>query len=230
MKYVALKVRQDNLMYLLYDDNNAIAFDVFDPITIEMALSSTFHKPIMLSSELSSTCTPRKLLCVFTTHHHFDHNSGNNYLKNKGYTIYDGTNLKDGDVINGVEVISTPCHTLDSFCFKIDNYLITGDTFFFLGCGKFFEGNSKLMDQAIKKVRIRVSPDVLMLYGHDYSETNIKFTETFYKLPSNIKKKKFLTLGEEILYNPFINWKKVQTLGFCKDLEDLRNKKNKFKL
>lgn len=225
MDFVALKVRQDNFMYLFYNNESAIIFDPYDIKVVEKALACDFTKKIYGENELEVSRKKRHLLSVFVTHSHYDHNRDVNFFKN--VPIYSGKTLFDGLIINDVLCIHTPCHTLDSYCFKIGNYLVTGDTFFYLGVGKFFEGNGLMMAEAIEKL-LKLDENVTLLYGHDYSGINYAFAKQFFTIPDDLKRKTFLSLREEKLYNPFIRWKDVKNMGKARDIDDLRQMKDSF--
>lgn len=237
LKAIGIIVSQDNnLMWIIHDDVNAIAFDGTDVETLENFL--TLNVPqndkilIIHAKELSNFKTkrkePLKLKNIFTTHHHFDHSGGNPKLRQKGYNIYDGKNLQEKELeINNFKIkcLHTPCHTRDSFCFLVNNqFLITGDTIFFLGCGKFFEGTGSEMQKNFEKIK-NLDSNILCCYGHDYSKTDYRFAKQYFPdLPVEFEKKKILSLGEEKKWNPFMNAENLNT-----NIDELRKKKNNFK-
>lgn len=218
INFITVKVRKDNLMYLFYTDDVAFSVDVYEAKIIDYLLNLTLiHKSVYTVNELSDLkphIKKRQLLFSLTTHHHFDHSNGNHILRIlwPSITIYIGTNIKDNEIISndGIKVlcIKTPCHTLDSVCYFInDKYLITGDFIFKIGCGRFFEGNSQMFIDGLHKIFKLVDDDALILYGHDYTESNLKFAMT--KINYNdrdidlIKNNIFLTLKDEKRLNPF---------------------------
>lgn len=226
MDFVILKVRIDNHMYLFYDEDTAIAFDPYDYEIIDAALSSNFNKKIYEMKDLKKDRSKkRRLKCVFVTHSHYDHNR--DVEKIKDIPVYSGDNLKNGQIIENILCLHTPCHTKDSFCFKIQNYLITGDTFFYLGVGKFFEGTPEMMIECMNILE-KMDENIILLYGHDYSEINYRFASKFFKIPDEIREKKFLTIKEEKMYNPFIRWKDLKNEGKILDLKNLREMKDAF--
>lgn len=104
--------------------------------------------------------------------------------------------------------IYTPCHTLDSYCYAISaddgetyKYVLTGDFIFKLGCGRFFEGDSMMFYDSLSTLINILDDNCMMLYGHDYYETNRRFTEQFYKVEGCDEF--FLSLREEKKYNIF---------------------------
>lgn len=218
INFVVVRVRKDNLMYLFYTDDIAFSIDAYEAKIIDYLLNLTLiHKNVYTINELfglKSHTKKRQLLFSLTTHHHFDHSDGNRILQTLWPTIpiYTGTNIKDNEIIskNGIEIlcIKTPCHTIDSVCYLINSkYLITGDFIFKIGCGRFFEGNSQMFINGLQKIFKLVNNDVLILYGHDYTESNLKFAIT--KINYNnkdidlIKNNIFLTLRDEKRLNPF---------------------------
>lgn len=248
MEFVSILVRTDNLMYLVYDDEFAISIDSFEPDIIDKALSCVFHKTFYTKCELinlPSRTNKRKLIASLTTHSHYDHAGGDSRLKRIfpdiiQYSGFYDNPVNDGQVINiknfVIECIDTKCHTLDSFCFYINKkWLFTGDTVFFLGCGKFFEGTGQQMLEALQKIKKRVDENTLVLYGHDYRKNNVAFQKTInenlltpYKLPEGIEEKMFLTLKEEIEYNPFFRIIEING-GDSHPITELRKAKDNYK-
>lgn len=74
-----------------------------------------------------------------------------------------------------------------------------------------------------------VMEDVYVLYGHDYFDINLRFTEQFFK--PNISSDFFLNLPDEIKNNPFINYIKSFNGQFGRDrsVTKLREMKDRFK-
>ncbi|CAD25089.2 HYDROXYACYL GLUTATHION HYDROLASE [Encephalitozoon cuniculi GB-M1] len=233
----------NNYMHLFYDDDAAFCVDASNPRILLKALGINFKKSIYDEKEIFSMGEDRKkrreLVYLFTTHKHLDHSAGIRCISEespntKTISGFSGDICKSGDKFRfkdvEIECFHTPCHTVDSFCFYVgEKYLATGDTLLFLGCGKFFGGTPGQMIKNIEEIKKRVNHDAVLLYGHDYSEQNIRFTEEFYHVPEEIKKKKFLKLAEEIKYNPFFNLKKVSIEGSEEEvMGKLRERKNKF--
>ncbi|KAM0671547.1 hydroxyacylglutathione hydrolase [Ordospora colligata] len=207
-----------NYMHLIYNEDVMICIDACRFDVLKKALRVEFTESVYSAQQILAMedCTnERRLVCVLTTHRHSDHIGGIDELKSEMPSIRLISGFEDeicahGDIldIEGIEVecIHTPCHTSDSFCYYIARkYLATGDTLFLLGCGKFFEGTARQMIDAIEKIKARVDPEALMLYGHDYNEQNIRFTENFYIVPKSIKNKRFLKLQDEAEYNLFFD-------------------------
>lgn len=249
MNFVAIGVRLDNLMYIIYDDDYAISVDSYDPDIINEALSCRFDKQFYKSEELKqlkNTFRKRELLGSLTTHSHFDHSNGDKKLKMmfpniKQISGFSENACEDGQVIKlkdfKIECIDTKCHTQDSFCFYVnDRWLFTGDTIFFLGCGYFNDGTGSQMAEAFLRIKERVNTDALVLYGHDYRENDIQFVKNIpqtllkkYEIPANIGEKMWLTLGEEIRYNPFFRILEIEG-DKASNFSKMREAKNNFKI
>ncbi|ELQ74653.1 Glyoxylase [Trachipleistophora hominis] len=223
-----------NLMYMVYNEKYAVAFDTTDVKILEHALkieprSMLMEKEDVLKSEAK---VDRKLLAVFTTHHHWDHSHGNDDVMLLTENVFHGKNLEEKVYkFEDFEVfaLSTPCHTEDSYSFLIDDYLILGDTLLYLGCGKFFEGTAKDMKACFEKLKKNVKPEVICCYGHDYADTGYKFAREYFDVPEEYRLKRLLTFGEELAYNPFINFQKLVDRKAIKGLTELRTIKNRYK-
>ncbi|KAM0686602.1 Cytoplasmic glyoxalase II [Conglomerata obtusa] len=248
MKLVSILIHEDNFTHICYNSSIAIAFDASDSDTLLLALSKSFEKEIYKSSEILSLQDhpTRKLEYIFTTHHHLDHSSGNKklldycgnvlaYSKSTVKIAHNGTfdenfTLELTDF--SLSVIHTPCHTKDSCCFKIETdrkFIVTGDTLFYLGVGKFFEGCGADMVNCIDKIK-NIGDDYVCLYGHDYRKANLKFVEKFWQVPINIQKKMFLQIQDEKMYNPFMNFPRLNRQGSNDHIMDnLREEKNNLK-
>lgn len=231
MQFAAILARSDNYMYLFYDDTHAMSFDPFDPTLIDLAPSKKLNKEFYTKETLQAEGShPKRILLYnFTTHSHYDHCGGNHslakmHLQLKFVSKFENNAQDLDNFFNGqVIAISTPCHTMDSMCYLVDDrYLVTGDTLFKLGCGKFFEGTAADMKQSFDNIIRNVKRDVILLYGHDYNFSNLKFAKLFKEIPEEICTKRFLTLGEELQFNPFLSEMTE------KQLQELRTKKNNF--
>ncbi|KAK1349628.1 hydroxyacylglutathione hydrolase [Hamiltosporidium tvaerminnensis] len=247
MKFVAINIFSDNFSYLFYNDEEAFCVDPAEPLYIIDALSKSFDKIFYHKDEISSLpniSKPRKLVYSFTTHEHPDHAIGDDVIQNKipssiHKSLYKNT-FKDNETVSMTEgttitCLDTPGHTFYSACFYVQDisglsYILTGDTIFFLGCGKIFTENPEKMVTSLDRIVETVKPDTLFLYGHNYNKTNVKFTEkVFKKVPENIQNKTFLTLKEEIEFNPFLNLSKCLPKGTKVDkMIYLRKMKDEF--
>lgn len=243
LDFISIRVQEDNLMYLFFDETSAFSFDASSPKAILHALSCDFQKQNYTEDEIYQLkpSKNRKLLYSFTTHSHFDHNGGDAELKKlyptinmvnfSNYKNFDNFNISKFEVIP----IETPCHTLDSLCYLVKNtltnksYTVTGDFIFKLGCGKFFEGNAAMFIDSLNKLISKLDKSTLLLYGHDYYIANRKFTEQFYSI--NDCENFFLTLEEEQKYNPFFKAMNSEIIEGEKEerIDKLRKLKNNFK-
>lgn len=240
MDFISIRVREDNLMYLFFDDSYAFSFDSYLPNVILHAISCDFDKQNYLQSEILQLekTKNRKLLYSFTTHGHFDHNGGDCQLKSMypQVEMINFTNKRsicvDKFTINCIE---TPCHTLDSLCYLIKNtetekvYVVTGDFIFKLGCGRFFEGDALMFISSLDYLLSFINKDALFLYGHDYFDANKRFAEKFY--PIEGCENFFLTLEEEMKSNPFFRPVDIKSVTGTREekIKKLREMKNNFK-
>lgn len=97
--------------------------------------------------------------------------------------------LKDGDkfFLGNLEVtvIHTPGHTQGGVCFKIEDNLFSGDTLFkgSIGRSDLYGGNPKVLIDCIKEKILNLGDDIKVWPGHGESTT----------------------IGEEKLFNPYLN-------------------------
>jgi len=178
MKVVIVPVLEDNYSYLLIDEKAAVAAAV-DPVEPEKVLAAAKKENV-------------KVEAILTTHHHWDHASGNKKMLEliPGLPVYGGDEridalnkfVKQDDTISvgslQLKVHFTPCHTTGHVLYEVtgsEKALFTGDTLFVGGCGKFFEGNPQQMHHALVEV-VRSLPDETKIYpGHEYTQSNLKF-------------------------------------------------------
>ncbi len=168
---------------------------------------------------------------VLNTHAHPDHIYGNNpiikvFLSSKilihqtalDYVSPRSEGVDEGDEIDfgrqKLQVIHTPGHCPEHISFIMGDNIFLGDTVFVSGCGNVkFRGKVEDLYETFA-FKLSSLPDSLRMFcGHDYAETNLKFTLDL--LPQNKAAKKKLeeiaedrfprsTLGEERKYNPFM--------------------------
>ncbi|KAK9711975.1 Metallo-beta-lactamase superfamily [Popillia japonica] len=186
MKVIILPALADNYMYLIVDENTKQAA-VVDPVEPETVMKEVEKQGVNLSK-------------VLTTHHHWDHASGNQKLltmvkkSNSVLQVYGGDEriggLTDkvqhgdkfmiGDI--NVECLFTPCHTTGHICYYLTvaeqtPAVFTGDTLFVAGCGRFFEGTAEQMHSALID-KLGNLPDSTQVYcGHEYTLQNLKFAQ-----------------------------------------------------
>lgn len=132
---------------------------------------------------------------ILTTHHHQDHTSGNEELKEAtGCSIVGPRGEADkipgidqavgeGDTFRfgGVEVhvIETPGHTRGHITYFIPSagVAFAGDTLFALGCGRIFEGTPEMMHASLQKLAA-LPGDTRIYCGHEYTQSNARFALT----------------------------------------------------
>ena len=166
----------DNYIWCIHDNVNAIVVDPGDPVVVDQFLKQ--HN-LNLSS-------------ILITHHHFDHTGGVLELKNKFSPHIYGplgningidTFVSEGDIVVDnllkmeFEVYEIPGHTLDHIAFKSQNNLFCGDTIFSSGCGRVFEGTHFQMYNSLKKLA-SFSDDTKIYCAHEYTLNNINFAKS----------------------------------------------------
>ncbi|WP_020587685.1 hydroxyacylglutathione hydrolase family protein [Desulfobacter curvatus] len=160
------KYGADNLGYLVYSENCAIAIDPGAPDKM-----AKFASEKNISIEI-----------VTNTHTHADHTQGNNALvKRTNARFIDCTTFSHGQVLDlkdatGLEVISTPGHTMDSLCFKGDRFVVTGDTLFNATVGNCFSGDLESFFKSLKQL-MALPGDTLVYAGHDYVLDSLKYAK-----------------------------------------------------
>jgi len=141
-----------------------------------------------------------RLVKTLETHVHADHITGSGALRDKTGCVtvmgkkaeVDTVSMRvdEGDVIevDGIrlDVLYTPGHTDDSYCFKMPEMVFTGDTLLIRGTGRtdFQHGSSRAGYESIFN-KILTLPDETLVYpGHDYKGDTVS------------------TIGEERAFNP----------------------------
>ena len=173
-----IRIGFDNFSYVIYCPNEHKAAIVDPSYDASKALD------FISSNNL-------ELEYVIITHHHGDHSSDTQRIKNTiplamivaseidGQKLHvnvdkfvsDRERLKLGELT--LEFILTPGHTAGGICIIVDNKaLITGDTLFIGDCGRTDLPNGSLADM-FKTLNEKIKPlqDHLIVYpGHDYGE------------------------------------------------------------
>lgn len=154
-----------------------------------------------------------------------------------------------------VKSLFTPCHTSGHMCYFIhsgdsssDPVCFTGDTLFIAGCGRFFEGSAENMFSSLKI--LQSLPDNTKVFcGHEYTVSNLKFAShvephnkvTAEKLAWALERRSKQestvpsSIGEELLYNPFMRVSEESVQKFTKEsdpvavMQTLRKCKDAFK-
>lgn len=193
MKVHHIPCLEDNYSYLIIDDGTKEAA-VVDPVEPE--------KVLKVADEHGAA-----IKLVLTTHHHWDHASGNDKIKQlvPGIKVYGGSidnvrgctdKVENGDKIQlgndtSILALHTPCHTKGHISYYVtakeaeDPAVFTGDTLFIAGCGKFFEGTAEQMYQSLC-VTLGSLPKPTRVYcGHEYTVKNLQFALTVE--PDNVK-------------------------------------------
>jgi len=184
MKVVQVPVLSDNIAYLLIDERAAVAAAV-DPAEPEKVIAAAKREGV-------------EIVCVMTTHHHWDHAGGNEALLGliPNLPVYGGDDRipkLTNKVGNGgafmvgsiqVDVFFTPCHTTGHVLYVASGdatqpkALFSGDTLFIGGCGRFFEGSPSQMYHALIEVVASLPKDTQVFCGHEYTEQNLRFALT----------------------------------------------------
>jgi sulfur dioxygenase len=148
-----------------------------------------------------------KLVKAVDTHLHADHITGLGALRDRTQCItvmgersrVDVVSMRvaDGDRLEieglGLEVLYTPGHTDDSYCFRMDDRVFTGDTLLIRGTGRtdFQNGDARAQYQSIFGRLLALAEETLVYPGHDYKGDTVS------------------TIGEERRSNPRLQVKSV---------------------
>ena len=160
-----------------------------------------------------------KLSCILNTHHHWDHVGGIAGLINefgipvytpKNETVRGSTNpVSEGDIINfselglNIRILDVPGHTSGAIAYYTEKMLFSGDTLFTAGCGRLFEGSPTEMYHSLSKIK-KLSNDVLVYCGHEYTVSNLEFASTVEKNNQSIQKRLSMALQTRKLGQPTV--------------------------
>ena len=225
MKVIPLLQLSDNYAYLIVDEETR-KVGVVDCAEAASVLETVEAEGLDLTA-------------ILATHHHFDHVAGHGDLLavQPELTVYGGeeqipgltTLVRDGDSISVGNLegraMLVPGHTKGhvAYYFPDDAVVFTGDTLFAGGCGRLFEGTPATMLKSLSS--LRALPDETKVYfGHEYTETNLRFALTLepgneelkrkheWVLEQNRKHKPTTpsTIGEEKRTNPFFRWESAE--------------------
>jgi sulfur dioxygenase len=141
-----------------------------------------------------------KLVKAVDTHVHADHISGLGSLRDhtrcvtvmgrKSAADVVSMRVDEGDRIEietvAMDVLYTPGHTDDSYCFVMADRVFTGDTLLIRGTGRtdFQHGDSRMAYHSLFNKLLKLSDDVLIYPAHDYKGDTVS------------------TIGEEKAFNP----------------------------
>ena len=148
-----------------------------------------------------------RLVKAVDTHLHADHITGLGALRDRTHCItvmgersrVDVVSMRvaDGDrlLIEGVEleVLYTPGHTDDSYCFRMEDRVFTGDTLLIRGTGRtdFQNGDARAQYESIFGRLLRLPDETLVYPAHDYKGDTVS------------------TIGEERRSNPRLQVKSI---------------------
>ena len=213
MLHVAqFRYSSDNLAYLIYGEEMAIAVDGGAVEEIEQFLAE---------NQLT-------LQQVINTHSHYDHTSGNDALLKRHKTRFlscyqlssQGHLLLENDTII---IHTTPGHTEDSLCFQVQQTLLTGDTLFNGTIGNCFSGRSDLFYQSIKDL-MTLPKETIIYAGHDYVRDSLLFAKKLE--PENEYLDRFMayydadhvysTLADEFQINPYLRFNDEKMIAVMK--------------
>jgi sulfur dioxygenase len=141
-----------------------------------------------------------KLVKAVDTHLHADHITGLGALRDRTRCITVMGEQSQVDVVSmriaegdrltiegmALDVIYTPGHTDDSYCFKLEDRVFTGDTLMIRGTGRtdFQNGSARAQYDSIFNRLLRLPDDTLVFPAHDYKGDTVS------------------TIGEEKRFNP----------------------------
>lgn len=180
VKIIPIKILDDNYVWLIIKNNQAIAIDVGD------------EKPVLdylKSHEL-------ELVAIIITHHHHDHIGGvanlkSHYPNAKIYAhqnhlddinVVSSVNCDEGDLFEllGIDfkVWRTAGHTDTHLSYLCDidgrTHVFCGDTLFSGGCGRVFTGTIEQLFDSME--RFNALPENTLFYPtHEYTLSNLKF-------------------------------------------------------
>lgn len=194
MKIYPLNALKDNYIWLIQKKEQVIIVDPSEAIT----LIDFFTK-----NQLNPTA-------ILLTHHHDDHTSGVNQLKNHypKIKVYGSCEVEkftthmveDSQVFSlldlTIKVIKTAGHTKAHISYLIDNqYLFCGDALFSAGCGRVFTSDYKAQYETLNKFNA-LSDKIKVYPAHEYTLSNLTFSE--YVMPNNNFIKEYKTKIEKI--------------------------------
>ncbi|MDR2862235.1 MAG: MBL fold metallo-hydrolase [Syntrophobacterales bacterium] len=204
----------DNLAYLIYGEEEAIAVDGGAVEEIGQFLEE---------NQLT-------LQHVINTHSHYDHTSGNDALlkRHKARFLSCYQLSSQGHLLlenNAIIVHPTPGHTEDSLCFQVRQILLTGDTLFNGTIGNCFSGRDDLFYQSVKDI-MTLSEETTIYAGHDYVRDSILFAKKLE--PENEHLNRFMsyydadhvysTLADELQINPYLRFNDEKMIAVMKRL------------
>jgi glyoxylase-like metal-dependent hydrolase (beta-lactamase superfamily II)/rhodanese-related sulfurtransferase len=148
-----------------------------------------------------------KLVKAVDTHLHADHITGLGALRDRTHCVtvmgerskvdVVSMRLAEGDKLTiegmALDVLYTPGHTDDSYCFTMADRVFTGDTLLIRGTGRtdFQNGDPRAQFDSIFNKLLRLPDQTMVFPAHDYKGETVS------------------TIGEERLFNPRLQVKSV---------------------
>jgi hydroxyacylglutathione hydrolase len=210
MKIKQFRYSADNLGYLIYGENEAMAVDGG---AVEKILSFVREKNL-------------RLTYVTNTHSHGDHTVGTRrLLETSGAAFLDNKTVREKKAIeladSSIAVYHTPGHTADSVTFHVNNLLVTGDTLFNGTVGNCFSGDLKGFYHSLKHL-MSLPDDTVVYAGHDYVKDSMAAARRIE--PENQDIDRFLagytgnlirsTLADERKINPYLRFNEPAVVAF----------------
>jgi sulfur dioxygenase len=141
-----------------------------------------------------------KLVKAVDTHLHADHITGLGALRDRTHCITVMGEQSQVDVVSmriaegdrltiegmSLDVMYTPGHTDDSYCFRMDDRVFTGDTLLIRGTGRtdFQNGDARAQYESIFNRLLKLPDETMVFPAHDYKGDTVS------------------TIGEEKRHNP----------------------------
>ncbi len=174
-----------------------------------------------------------KLDQIWITHHHDDHTSGVEALRDGAEVIGHGKDagrlppldraVAEGDRFQlgetDVKVFDVSGHTVGHIAFYLptERDVFTADSLMALGCGRVFEGTHAMMWDSLTKL-MALPPDTKIWSGHNYGQANGRFAMSIEPKNQALKDRISrieaadaagepivpVTLAEELETNPFL--------------------------
>jgi sulfur dioxygenase len=164
-----------------------------------------------------------KLVKAIDTHLHADHITGLGALRDRTQCVtvmgeqskvdVVSMRLAEGDKLTieglALDVLYTPGHTDDSYCFTMADRVFTGDTLLIRGTGRtdFQNGDPRAQFDSIFNKLLRLPDQTLVFPAHDYKGETVS------------------TIGEERAFNPRLQVKSVDEYVTLMNRLDLPNPK-----
>jgi len=164
-----------------------------------------------------------RLVKAVDTHVHADHISALGALRDRTRCVtvmgrksgvdLVGMRVEDGDTIEiediAFDVLYTPGHTDDSYCFRLADRIFTGDTLLIRGTGRtdFQNGDSRAAYDSLFNKLLKLPDEMLVYPAHDYKGDTVS------------------TIGEERRFNPRLQVRSADEYAALMDSLHLPNPK-----